>query len=328
MASDIYTQSGFLVLKAAHMYYTLHMSQQKIADELNVSVTTVSRLIKKAKEKKIVRYIVDDSCAACISLARQLELCMGIQEVIIAPSVFHPGESLSLSQKRRIVSLEAARYLQRTIKPNDVLGISWGRIVCDMLLYLNPSHKVDTTFVTLHGKLGPCIEQELTDLVRGMARAFSGNNYYLPFDALAATPEQAKMIRQSPVAKKVYQVFDHINISITGVGTWYPEPKSILGLGGFLSQQDQQELLNNNVVGDIGLRFFDIHGEECNTGLSDRLIAIDFEQFRKIDLKITVAAGLEKAHTVMSAVRGKLIDVLILDQELALALLDMYTKIN
>lgn len=326
MASDIYTQSGFLVLKAAHMYYTLHMSQQKIADELNVSVTTISRLIKKAKEEKIVRYIVDDSCAACINLAKELELCMGIREVIIAPSAFHPIHTMTMPEKRRIVSLEAARYLQRIIRPNDVLGISWGRIVCDMLLYLNPSHKVDTTFVTLHGKLGPVIHQDLEELVRGMARAFSGSNYYLPFDALVATAQQAEVIRESPVAKKVYQVFDHINISITGVGTWYPEPKSILTQYGFLSPQDQQELLKNNVVGDISLRFFDINGKECNTNLSDRLIAIDFEQFRKVDLKITVAAGLEKAQTVMSAVKGKLIDVLILDQELASELLRMYSQ--
>lgn len=326
MASDIYTQSGFLVLKAAHMYYTLHMSQQKVADELNISVTTVSRLIKKAKEENIVRYVVDDSCAACMNLAKELELCMGLREVIIAPSAFHPVRTMSLSEKRRIVSLEAARYLQRIIKPNDVLGISWGRIVCDMLLYLNPSHKVDTTFVTLHGKLGTLIHQELTDLVRGMARAFSGNNYYLPFDALSATPEQAQIIRESPVAKKVYQVFDHINISITGVGTWYPEPKSILNHSDFLNPQDKAELLNHNVVGDIALRFFDINGKECNTNLLDRLIAIDFEQFKNIDLKITVAAGLEKAQTVMSAIKGNLVDVLILDQELALTLLQMYTQ--
>jgi DNA-binding transcriptional regulator LsrR (DeoR family) len=328
MSSDIYSQSAFLVLKTAYMYYIDEMSQQSIADELDISVTTVSRLIKKAKKDQVVKYVVDSNCIKCMNLAEELKERFQLLDVIIAPQTLEDDGCISPVYKRKMVALEGARYLQRIIQENDVLGISWGRIVCDMLLYLNPSHKVNTTFVTLHGKLGHCIRQDLEELVRGMARAFSGKNYYLVSEALAATKQDAERIRQQKNTQKVYDMFDSINISITGVGTWYPESKSILAEYGFLSEVEQALLRENKAIGDIGLRFFDKNGMECQTELSERLISIELEQFKKIERKITVAAGQEKVYSILSAIKGGLIDVLILDEKLAIELLKIGKNYN
>lgn len=324
VASDIYNQSAFLVLQTAYLYYVDRMSQQEIADQLNVSVTTVSRLLKKAKEEKVINYVMDQECLNCIDLAKELKQEFDLQEVIIAPIDWNKKDTMNPSEKRKLVALEGARYLQRIIQEKDVLGISWGRIVCDMLLYLNPSHKVDTTFVTLHGQLGDCIRQDLRELVTGMAKAFSGKNYYLSSKALVESKEKAAYIKHHPNARKVYEMFDSINISISGIGAWYPEAKSILAENGFLLKTEQEILQNNRVAGDIGLRFFDLDGNECKTELSDRLISIGFEQFKRIERKITVAAGLEKAYALLSALKGELIDVLIVDRELAQELLNMH----
>ena len=47
------------------------------------------------------------------------------------------------------------------------------------------------------------------------------------------------------------------------------------------------------------------------------MIAISMEQFKKIDCKISLVSGISKATTVLSALKGGLIDVLILDYRLA-----------
>ena len=54
MKLDKYDQSVFLVLKAAYQYYILDRSQNQIAKDLDVSVTTVSRLLKRARDEKII----------------------------------------------------------------------------------------------------------------------------------------------------------------------------------------------------------------------------------------------------------------------------------
>lgn len=323
MTSDVYTQSVYLMMQASHLYYTCGMSQQSIADQLGISVTTVSRLLKKAKEEKLVRYVIDEACGECMLLSEEIRKTFGLKEVVIAPRTLNEKYYRSPSDKRKVVALEGARYLQRTIQDNDVLGISWGRIVCDMLLYLNPSHKSNTKFVTLHGNLGNCIEKDLEELVKGMAKVFSGRYYYLASRALLPKKEMADEIKKKENARKVFEMFQHVNISITGIGTWYPVPMSILTENGFLTVEEQRKLLKEDVVGDIGLRFFNSKGEECETELADRLLSIDLQQFKKIEKKITVAAGLEKRHTIFRALKGGLIDVLIIDEELGRELLEI-----
>lgn len=84
MASDIYTQSDFLMIKIACMYYLENIQQPQIAKELNISITTVSRFLKRAKEEKIIRYIIDDKYMHQIELAEKIRLKYNLEEVIIA----------------------------------------------------------------------------------------------------------------------------------------------------------------------------------------------------------------------------------------------------
>ena len=47
---------------------------------------------------------------------------------------------------KNLVALEGARYLQRVIKENDVLGVTWGSTVYQMINYLNPAQKCEYYF--------------------------------------------------------------------------------------------------------------------------------------------------------------------------------------
>ena len=123
-------------------------------------------------------------------------------------------------------------------------------------------------------------------------------------------------------------MFENINISINGTGSLYPELNSILSKPEFMSGEELRSLQEQSVVGDIALRFFDKEGKECQTELSDRIISIGFEQFKKIDTKITIASGVCKAHTILSALMGKLIDVLIIDYQLGMEILRLHNELN
>lgn len=76
-------------------------------------------------------------------------------------------------------------------------------------------------------------------------------------------------------------------------------------------------------MGDIAFRFFDYEGKECNTQLVDRMITIDFDVFKKIKKKICLASGTQKANSVLSAIKGGLVDVLIVDSSLGKTILSL-----
>ena len=54
MLDKVYEQSTNLIVKAAFYYYIEGMSQSEISELLGISVPTVSRILKKAKDKRIV----------------------------------------------------------------------------------------------------------------------------------------------------------------------------------------------------------------------------------------------------------------------------------
>ena len=70
--SNIYMQSTNLILKAADLYYNQGMRQQEISEQLEISVSTVSRLLKKAKEQEIVRFTIDQKYLECLTLEEAL----------------------------------------------------------------------------------------------------------------------------------------------------------------------------------------------------------------------------------------------------------------
>ena len=68
---------------------------------------------------------------------------------------------------------------------------------------------------------------------------------------------------------------------------------------------------------DLSLRFIDKDGQECETSLKDRTLAIDLDVYRKIPCKVVMASGSQKAHSVLAVLKGNLADVLIIDYHLA-----------
>ena len=103
MQGEVYNQSICLVIKVAKMYYSDHMSQKKISEILNISPPTVSRLLKRARDEKIIRFDMPDEFKECIYL--KLLLCQHV------PYVKHlPWRLKELSLLRGPDILNAALY--------------------------------------------------------------------------------------------------------------------------------------------------------------------------------------------------------------------------
>lgn len=315
------------IVKVAYLYYIKDIPQNDIARQLQVSITTVSRLLKKAKEEKIVEFVIRDPYVTCITLEEKLKKRFDLKDVIIAPSVNEvgfSGERVDPISAKKLVALEGARYLQRIIRKDDVLGVTWGSTIYHMINCLNPSQKVDATFVSLHGSIANCADElDVRTLVSRMAKAFSGRNYFLMTEGLMGSKCAADMIKKEKNIKAVFEMFKNINISVTGVGSFYPTPTSVLAKPSYISASELQSILDQNVIGDIVLRFFGSEGKECDTELSQRTISINLELYKKIDRKIVLASGKEKLHPVLEALKGGLIDVLVIDYELANLILEM-----
>ena len=68
------------------------------------------------------------------------------------------------------------------------------------------------------------------------------------------------------------------------------------------------------------VEFFDENGQECESDLIHRTLAIDMDTYRKIPRKLIVASGRQKTCTLRAALRGNMADVMVIDSELAKSL--------
>ena len=105
---------------------------------------------------------------------------------------------------------------------------------------------------------------DVRTLVSRMARAFFGENYYLLTDTLMSSKEASRIMREEKNNQRVFEMFDHVTISVSGIGSFYPTEESVLASPDFMSTEDLEKLKQENVSGDIALRFFDHDGQECN----------------------------------------------------------------
>ena len=74
------------LMKVVDMYYKEEMSQEKIAKKLDVSRTTISRALAKAKKDGFVKIIIDFPAENSIELEKELEEKYQMKEVIVVRS--------------------------------------------------------------------------------------------------------------------------------------------------------------------------------------------------------------------------------------------------
>lgn len=318
MKGEVFNQSTWVVLKAADLYYKQNKSQQEIADILQISKSTVSRLLKRAAKENILSFVIQEPYAECLDLKRKLKSKFGLKTVIVVPPT---NDQIDDETVKQAVALEGARYVQRIITPEDILGIAWGGTMYYLIQYLNPCRKTEASFVTLHGSLS-CYDYELDvrTLVSRIAMAFGGKHHSLISEGLMDTSQSIQMLLKEENIKKIFALFNKITIAVSGVGSFYPEATSPLSHLKYLKPKEFEELQKEVVYGDLMLRFFNQEGQECNTSLKDRTLAIDLEVYKRIPCKVIAASGVHKAHTIKAALKGGLIDVLIVDYLLAQAI--------
>ncbi len=323
MDPQIYRQSTSLMMKTTFLYYEKGLSQSKISKKLNISISTVSRLLNNAKKEKMVSFVVDEKVLEVADLEEIIKEKFNLKDVIIARWMekrFTPEKD----DIKKLVAFEGAQYIQRIIKDNDILGITFGRTMYHMINSFNPCKKTDTQFVTLHGSLDKIHRDFNVDtLTERMAMSFGGKNYTIKAPGHANTEYEAKMLINRIDNHEVFEKFKNVNIVVSGVGSFYPDMTSYLCNENYFSQKQLEELKEQKVYADVGLRLINEQGEECNTSLKNRTIRISYEDFKNIPTKIIIVSGEYKKYSVKAAVKGGLADVLIIDYDLAKSLINI-----
>ena len=92
---------------------------------------------------------------------------------------------------------------------------------------------------------------------------------------------------------------------------------------GYINEEMFDNFVKQGAVGDVAMQFFDKNGNVEKFNAFNKLVSgRPIEKLKKIRRRIGVATGATKAESVVGAIRGGFVNILIIDSECAQALLD------
>jgi DNA-binding transcriptional regulator LsrR (DeoR family) len=307
-----------LLVKIAQMYYEEDMTQGAISKELGIYRTSVSRLLKKAREDGVVKITVSSDIDGAFELERRMEKLFGLKEVIIVPE---KRDSTELD-KKKVVAMAAAELLKRIIKDGDVVGCAWGSTMASLIGEFTNAGKKDAHFVPLVGGPGPMdTKHHVNRIVYNIAEDFGGTSYFIDAAAVVEKKETKDDIVQSHYFTKITELWDNLTIAVVGIGN--PNQSSNLVWAGFCGNREIEDLNQQGAIGEVCSRFYDIDGNLIQSDLADRTIAIELEKLKNIPYSIGIAESVEKAPSIIGGLRGGYINTLITTEETANAIIEI-----
>lgn len=307
-----------LIIRCAKMYHEENMKQDEIGQKLGISKATVSRLLKIAVEMGIVQITVRDQYSKkLINIEKDLEDEYDLLEVIICDS-----NSESEMEIKKSIAREAAKYLQRVLTPNSIIGVSNGTTLAAIPNYVEINRNNNLTFVPMAGGNGQInAEIHSNNVALHMAKAFKGNYKILYAPAMVEKAESRNTFIEDPGIKSVLSLTKKLDVAIFGVGS--SNSKSTVSITAeYLSENEMVDMESLGAVADICNIFIDESGSGDVFESNKRVIGIELEDLRNTPLKVVVAGYEGKVKAIKSVLKARLADVLITDIETAKLLIE------
>ncbi|MGQ3381081.1 sugar-binding transcriptional regulator [Priestia endophytica] len=306
------------MVKIANLYYIDGWTQQQIAKKVGVSRPIISKLLQRAKDLGIVEVYIKDESAHTVELELQLEKKYELQDAIVVSSV-----GLTPEMTKRAVGQASAYYLSKYLKRMNVkrLGISWGSTLAELVKEYPYERREEMNILPLVGGMGTQhVEIHANQLAYELAKKMGCRCSYLYAPAIVETKELKEHIVAMKEISSVLEEVKEVDLALVGIGN--PYRGSTMKELNYLQEDDLQNLRKTGAVGDIASRFFDESGETINHPLNDKVIGLSLEDLRKVKEVIGVVEGTHKLESVLAALKGNYLDVLILDEQTASALLE------
>ncbi len=316
-----------LLVVVASLYYEQNQNQQQIADRLEISRSSVSRLIKEARDRGIVRISIQKPTHRNLALEQALIDRFGLRDAyVLHTSRDNGGEHRSEQELLQAVGRLAASYLQRVVEslaPGSHIGIAWGTGVYAAVSALPEDRSKRIDVVQMLGSVGaPNSLIDGPDLARMVAGKLGGRHYYLHAPVILEQVALRDLLYKEPAVREGLERARTAQLAITGIGTVRDEASSFLRTG-HLTREDLAHLRSQGIVGETCGRFFDAGGNCQGFEINQQVVGIELDDLRRIPRVMAVARGLPKAQSILGALRGRYLTVLATDDVTAQAILEL-----
>ncbi len=287
-----------------HAYVALQIlgagrSINDLADELDLTRFTVSRMVKRAREDGLIEVRATIDVPVDVDLSGRLAERFGLRSALVVRTAVPDGPQVVAA-----IARTTAQYLSENVEEDDVLGMAPGRTLVAASRLIESMPHCDVVQLT---GVGTARTEDGGEAVTNVGRVAGGGTYplYAPLLAEGAAHELAG----HPAVRQTLKRIAHVTKAVLTIGGW-PDGSLLAQQLGQLGELDA--LLDQGVIGELGAVLLDAEGHAV-PALEQRLIGVDEEQIRRVPTSIAVGGGAAKHVAVLATLRSGLCDVIITD---------------
>ena len=299
-----------LLVKIARQYYLEEMPLRQIAGKLNISITSVSRLLARARHEGLVEIRIHDTDPGFRELEMRIESVFGLKECTLV-RFSENTESMYAD-----IAQAVGQVFRRHLKNRTYLGVSWGETLKAVGQYLKIGGLSHVRVVPIIGAMG-MIETGIyaNSIAKSFAERLGGVSYLVNPPAILGSKRVKNSVSNDTNFFKVKSLWNRIDVALLSVSGL--DAEASIARCGMFSSEELTYLRSLGVVCATNFNMIDENGQEVTNRVSDRIINMDLPQLRKARIVILAACGTKKEQAVAAALRGKIADILITDNKTA-----------
>ena len=301
-------------VQVSKLYYLDGATQAEIGKKLNLSRPTISRLLQFAREKNIVKISINDPLSNIEDLQHQLKEKYQLKDVIIStPESNETAEILSSLGKA------TARYLDKKVKDNDVIGVSWGKTLVSVARQLIPNDRKNVQVIYLKGTVANSTHNNyVVEVTKCFNKCYHTQAQILPLPLIFENKQIKEMVIKDKFINEILDTGKRTSVALFTVETT-EQDATLFELGYFNDQQIKT--LQEKAAGGLVSRFIDERGKIVDDQLNDRTVAIALDDLKQARESVLIAGGMNKLKAIKAALAGKYANVLVTDSLVAQHLL-------
>jgi len=300
--------------RAGWLYYIAGKNQDEVAAAMGISRQAAQRLVAIAVSDGLVRFWMDHPIARCLDLSRALIDRFGLLHAEVVPS--DPDADGGTTGLGEVGAAEMARWL-RSDRP-IVMAVGTGRTLKAAIDHLPPIRCPQNRIVSLTGNIGPDGSAAYYNVIFSMAEAVEARHFPMPLPVFVGTPEERVLMHGQPLIRQTLALAAAADVAFVGIGEMGDEAP--LYIDRFLTRAELLAERADGAVGEICGWIFDADGRILQGRAGARTASAPIPDRNRATV-IALAKGSRKLPAIAAALRGRLVNGLVTDEDTAEALL-------
>ncbi len=314
MSDDVSEQIQALTI--ARAYFVEGKTKSEVGKAFGLSRFKVARVIDECLESGLVEIVfhyprshVDYELSAALKSRFRLRHAIVVSDAgLTDDSIVKP------------IGKATADLLHAVSTPDDVLGFAWTRTMEAMSGQLKRLKA--KAVVQLCGAFpGAADGRTSIEIVRDVARAVDGPAYFYYAPLVTSDPAAADALRRQPDIARAEGMYPRVTKALVTIGAWKKGQSTVWGA---VDAELREAITRAGAVAEMcGGIYLDRSGRPLDDHFGTSCIGIRADALRRVPDVIGIAFGAPKAEAVHAAIRGKIVNSLVVHTAIAKALLSL-----